>query len=161
MFLPGFVVLAYLALCNSHPSEPQSWVSTVVELLEKMVRTEALVRDVQEEMARMKKDMDSEIQKTKSDMQNNLNATFRNELLTLTQTEKMVRTEALVRAVQEEMTRMKKDMDLELQKTKGDIQSSLNSTFRNELLTLTQTVNNLRATSRGKQNGNFINLVML
>jgi len=65
MYFTVFVVVMLVSVCDSHPGEPQSWISTVTELLEKMIKTELKVQAMHEEvttglkaMAEMKTNME-------------------------------------------------------------------------------------------------------
>jgi len=50
MFITVLFVVMLVAVSESHPGEPQSWISTVTELLEKMIKTEMRVESMHQEV---------------------------------------------------------------------------------------------------------------
>jgi len=50
MYFPVLFVLMLVCVCDCHPGEPQTWLATVSELLEKMIKTEIRVQTMQEEV---------------------------------------------------------------------------------------------------------------
>jgi len=50
MFPTVLFVIMFVAVSESHPGEPQSWISTVTELLEKMIKNELRVESMHQEV---------------------------------------------------------------------------------------------------------------
>jgi len=50
MYFSVLFVLIFVSGYNCHPGEPQTWLATVSELLEKMIKTEIRVQTMQEEV---------------------------------------------------------------------------------------------------------------
>ena len=57
MFTTVLFVVMLVAVSESHPGEPQSWISTVTELLEKMIKTEMRVESMHQEVTAGLKEM--------------------------------------------------------------------------------------------------------